>query len=252
MSDPAIALQLYTVRDVLKEDYVGGLKQVKGIGYDAVELAGGMPYDGPRAKEILDDIGLRAVAMHVDLRELEGNLQKWIDFSSALGTHDLICPYLPEERRKTREDWLALASLLDRIGAACREQGKRLSYHNHSFEFVDLDGQYALDLLYERTSAHNLYAELDTYWVKHGGEDPVAYVRKYAGRIPILHVKDMAGDEGRSFAEVGSGILDWPAIHRASLQAGVEWYCVEQDVCQRPSMESARLSLQYIAQLVGG
>jgi len=252
MANPEVALQLYTVRDVLKEDYVGGLKQVKDIGYDAVELAGAAPYAGPRMKEILDDIGLRVVGMHVSLEELEGNLQKWIEFSTAVGTDDLVCPYLPEERRKTKEDWLSVAAVLDSIGAACREQGKRLSYHNHSFEFVELDGQHALDLLYENTSPENLYAELDTYWVKHGGEDPVAYVRKCTGRIVILHVKDMAGDQERSFAEIGSGILDWPAIHRASLQAGVRWYCVEQDVCSRPSMESARLSLQYITKLVGG
>jgi len=252
MAEPRIALQLYTVRDVLKEDYVGGLKQVKSIGYDAVELSGQMPYEDARMKEILDEIGLQVIGFHVPLDDLEGNLERWVELSSVFGTDNIICPYLPEERRKTKEGWLATASLLDEIGSRCRERGKRLSYHNHSFEFVRLDGQRALDLLYEKTSPQNLYAEIDTYWVKHGGEEPADYVRKYGARIVILHVKDMAEDQERSFTEIGSGILDWPAIHRASLGAGVQWYCVEQDICKMPSMESARRSLEYVSKLVGG
>ncbi len=111
---------------------------------------------------------------------------------------------------------------------------------------------YALDLLYENTSPESLYAELDTYWVQHGGADPTEYIRKLSGRISILHVKDMADDEERSFAPVGSGILDWPAIHAASQEAGVDYYCVEQDRCQGDSLDCARQSRKFLSGLLGG
>lgn len=252
MAQIPVALQLYTVRDHLAEDYVGTLRSVKEIGYDVVQLTGQLPFDAPEMKGILDDIGLSVAGMHVDLAELEGRLAHWVAYCKTVDTVDLVCPYLPEDRRQTQEDWLALAAALDQLGARCKEDGMRLSYHNHSFEFVRFDGRYALDLLYENTSPEHLYAEIDTYWVKHGGADPVEYIAKYAGRLPILHIKDMAGDEDRSFAEIGSGILDWPAIHRAAVKAGVECYCVEQDRCASDSLDSARISFEFMQELLGG
>lgn len=251
MAQISLALQLYTVRDHLSEDYVGTLQKVKDIGYDVVETGGGS-FDATRLKTVLDNTGLSVAGLHMGLGELEGDLSKCIAYAKTVGTENLVCSYLPEDRRKTREDWLTAAALLDGLGARCKEQGTRLSYHNHSFEFVQFDGQYALDLLYESTSPEHLYAEIDTYWVKHGGADPVEYVRKYAGRLPILHIKDMADDENRSFAEIGNGILDWQAIHAASLEAGVQYYAVEQDVCPGDSLDSARISYEFVQKLLTG
>ena len=251
MADIAVALQLYTVRDHTAKDYVGTLRQVQEIGYDVVQLTGEVPFDGPRMKQVLGEIGLAVAGIHVDLKQLESRLDHWVTFCKTVRTKDLVVPYLPEDRRQTKEDWLGLARLMDGMGARCKKQGVRLSYHNHSFEFVKFDGAYALDLLYTNSAPDRLYAELDTYWVKHGGADPVAYIRKYAGRLPILHIKDMADDQARSFREIGRGILDWPAIHRASATAGVEYYCVEQDICPGDSFDSARISLDYVRKLVG-
>ncbi len=250
MAQIPVALQLYTVRNALAEDYVGTLRKVKDIGYDLVQLTGHLPYDGPEMKRILEDIGLGAVGIHVDGRQLQENLDHWIEYARAVGTIDLVWPYIAEDLRGTREDWLKMAATMDDIGARCREQGARFSYHNHSFEFERFDGVYALDLLYQNTSPENLYAEIDTYWVQHGGEDPVDYIRRYADRIAILHLKDMADDEARSFAEVGNGILDWDAIHAASVEAGVEFYCVEQDQCAGDPMDSARMSREFLSQLM--
>jgi len=252
MAQIPVALQLYTVRDHLGEDYVGTLRRVKDIGYDVVQLTGFMPFEGPQMREVLDDIGLEVAGMHIGLDELESRLDHWMDYGRAVGTRDLVCPFMPEGRRRSKEGWLEAAAALEALGESCSEQGMRLSYHNHSFEFARFDGQYGLDLLYENTSPEHLYAELDTYWVQHGGEDPVAYIRKYAGRLPILHIKDMADDEQRSFTEIGNGILDWPAIHAASVEAGVECYCVEQDVCRGDSLDSARASLEFMRELLAG
>jgi len=251
MAQIRLALQLYTVRDHLKEDYVGTLKRVKEIGYDFVE-ATPPPSDAEKTKEVYDDAGLSIVDFHVSLGELEGNLDHWIDFARALGGADLVFPWMPEERRKTKEDWLANAALLEEIGARCTEAGLRLAYHNHSFEFVRFEGQYALDLLYANTTPENVRTELDTYWVKHGGADPAEYIRKYAGRGPLLHIKDMAADENRSFAEIGRGILDWPGIYAAALASGVECCIVEQDRCAGDSFDSARISFEFASELLAG
>ncbi|MGD2175689.1 MAG: sugar phosphate isomerase/epimerase [Candidatus Brocadiaceae bacterium] len=252
MAEMPIALQLYTVRDQLAEDYVGTLKSVKKIGYDHVQLTGRLPFEAPEMRDVLEGIGLGVTGIHVGGDQLRDDLDRWIDYAKGVGTRDLVWPAIPEHERETREDWLRIAETMDELGARCREQGIRLSYHNHSFEFLRFDGTYALDLLYERTSPENLYAEIDTYWVQHGGEDPVDYIRRYAGRLPILHVKDMADDEARSFAEVGNGILDWGAIHEAAVQAGVEVYAVEQDRCPGHPFDSARMSLNFLRELVSG
>jgi sugar phosphate isomerase/epimerase len=246
MSNIPVALQLYTVRERLAKDYPGTLAQVKKIGYNAVQLTGNIPYDGPRMKQLLGDLGLAPAGVHIAPDSLEHELNKWIEFCSVIGTKDLICPYLPEEWRIGESGWLDTAERLNKIGQKCSEAGKRLSYHNHSFEFEKFSGKYALDLLFEQTSEKYLMAELDTYWIKHGGEDPVEYIRKYAGRIPILHLKDMADDKERSFAEIGQGLLNWDEIFKAGAEAGVEWFCVEQDVCRQDPLESARISLEFI------
>jgi len=251
MHKPTLALQVYTVREALAKDFAGTLRKVKEIGYDAVELTGTGPYDGPALGKLLEELGLRVAGIHVGLQALEQDLDGLLALAAALRTPNLVCPALPEERRGTREDWIAVARTLDGIGQRCREGGLRLSYHNHSFEFVRFGEQYALDLLLESCSPSNVWSELDTYWVKHGGADPVQYIRRYAGRISILHCKDMAGDENRSFAEVGRGVLDWRAIHEAALSAGVEWYCVEQDVCPGDPFESARISADFIRAELG-
>ncbi len=250
MAQIQIALQLYTVREQMAEDYAGTLQRVKDIGYDVVQLTGHLPGDAAETKAMLDGIGLSVAGIHIDLGELEGNLQHWIDFCKAVGTIDLVCPAIPGNRREGEANWLALAGVLDGIGATCREQGTRLSYHNHSFEFVKFGDRYALDLLYQETSPENLLCEIDTYWIQHGGECPAAYIRTYSGRGPILHIKDMADDEARSFAEIGRGILDWDAIHAASLEAGVECYCVEQDRCAGDPLESARISYEFTKKLI--
>jgi len=246
-----VALQLFTVRDLLKQDYAGTLKKAKDIGYDLVQLTGQMPCEAPGVKEMLDDAGLTVAGIHIGLSELEERVDYWADYAKTVGTKDVVVPYLPDELRRTKEDWLAMAARLDRLGAEYKSRGMRLSYHNHSFEFAQFDGVYGLELLYANSSPEHLYAEIDTYWVEHGGADPVEYVRKYSGRLPILHVKDMADDEERSFAEIGRGILDWEGILTAAAEAGTEVLAVEQDRCTGDPMESARISREFLKQLLG-
>ncbi len=246
MSTIPVALQLYTVRDDVERDLEGTLRQVAEIGYAGVEFAGYADRKAAELKSLLAELNLRPAGGHVPIDQLESDLDRVIEFALELGNPYIVCPWIPEERREEKSDWLAIAQLFNSVGEKCKQNGLTFCYHNHSFEFEKFGDTYALDLLFGATKLQLVKAELDTYWIKHGGADPVEYLRCYAGRCPLLHIKDMADDEERSFAEVGEGILDWSAIFDAAEAGGLDWYIVEQDTCSGPPLESARLSFENL------
>jgi len=241
------ALQLYTVRDHLDRDLAGTLKQVKAMGYDYVELAGLAGRTAREWRELLDELGLAAVSSHVGYAEVTGDVDAAVTDANLLGLKYIVVPYLGADMAPDKAAWLTCARKLDAAGAKIREAGLQLCYHNHAHEFERYDGEYIFDLLYRETKPEHLAAEIDTYWVQYGGADPVATIRRYAGRCPLLHIKDMTAEEPRTFAEVGKGIMDWPAIFAAGKEAGAEWYIVEQDTCAGDSLESARISAEFMA-----
>ncbi len=246
MASIPVALQMYTLRDAAARDFVGTLRQVAEIGYAGVEFAGTGGLSADDLRRLLVDLNLRVAGSHTGLPELETNLNAALDYNQALGNEFVVCPWLPQERRGSADAYRALGEVLNRAGAACKARGMQLCYHNHDFEFQQFEGQYGLDILYAATDPELVQAELDTYWIKKGGTDPAAYIRQYAGRCPLIHLKDIAADEGGSFAEVGEGTQDWPAIFSASETAGARWYIVEQDSCPRPPLESIAISLRNL------
>jgi len=242
-----VALQLYTVRDDLARDFLGTLRQVADMGYTAVEFAGYGDMTAPELKKVMDDLGLRGVSTHIPLNQLEGDPSAAMEFARAVGCSHVGCPYLPEDRRGDAAGYRALASVLTRAGAKAKEYGLSFFYHNHAFEFERVDGQYALDVLFEAADANLVNSEFDVYWAQYGNVDPVAYIHKLGRRCTLIHMKDMAPDEARSFAEVGEGTMDMDAIVAAGQEVGVQWYIVEQDLSKnRPALEAARLSLRNI------
>ena len=247
MAQIPVALQLYTVRDVAAEDFVGTVRQVADMGYAGVELAGETGGMSPaELKSFLDDLGLKRAGSHTGLDLLEGDLQKVIDDNLAVGNPWVVCPWMPEERRQDADGWRKAAEALTEIGGKVKAAGLQLCYHNHSFEFEQFEGQTGFDIFYEAADPELVMAEIDTYWVQHGGEDPAATIRRFAGRCPLVHLKDMTDDPEPTFTEVGNGILDFQAIFAASVEAGADWYIVEQDRCDGPSIESARISLENL------
>jgi len=244
-----VALQMYTVRDIAKDDLPGALRRVAEIGYKGVELAGTGGLSAGELKGILFDLGLEIAANHVGLEQLENNLEEVLDYNAELANDYIVCPYIPEGRRRTAADYRSLAEVLNSIGLECQDRDLQFCYHNHAFEFEKFDGLFGLDILFDATFADVVKAELDVYWIAYGGERPVEYIRRYADRVPLVHLKDLAADEKRSFAEVGEGILDMPAIVQACRDARVDWLIVEQDVCKRPPLECAAISLRNLKQM---
>src|SRR5438105_100308 len=235
---------MYTVRDEAGKDFEGTLRRVKEMGYRGVELAGTNGLVAGELKGLLFDVGLECAGNHVSLDRLENEMTEVLDYNSALANDYIICPYIPEDRRRTADDWRQLAESLNDIGIACQEKDITFCYHNHAFEFERIGGQYALDFLFDATFSDLVRSELDVYWVAYGGEDPVEYLRRYGERVPLVHLKDMAADETRTFAEIGEGKLDIRAIVTTCQQIGVDWLIVEQDTCNRPSLESAAISFE--------
>jgi len=241
-----VALQMYTLRDETSKDFVGTLKNVASIGYNAVEFAG---YGGLSAKSLrslLDDLGIRGISTHVGADALRNDLQGVIDYALIVGLEYIVLPWLPKEYITNTDSFSILTDALNQAGEVCAKQGITLCYHNHDFEFAQIEGKYALDLLYAATNPDYVKAELDLYWVKRAGLDPVAYVKQYPGRVPLIHLKDMANDTEKSFAEVGYGVMDMDGIFAAGAEVGTKWYIVEQDVCKRPPLESVRMSFEYL------
>lgn len=239
-----VALQLYTVRSDMEKDVDGTLAQVAAMGYAGVELAGLHGRSAAQLRQTLDGLGLQVAGAHVPLNALQDNTAQSLDDLEALGSKFVALPWLPPELRSSRESFERLGEQLNTIGAACKARGVTLCYHNHDFEFQQFDGVYALDLLYAHTDPSLLQAEIDTYWVQYAGLDSVAYVRQYADRAPLIHLKDMADDGTRFFAEIGTGTLPVDAIIAAA--TGAKWLIVEQDQSRRTPLESVRISIENL------
>lgn len=246
MRKMGIGLQLYTLRNELAEDFRGGLRKVAALGYEGVEFAG---YGGLTAEELralLDELGLRAIGSHVRYPLLKERLQEELAYAKAIGAEYVVCPNLPPEER---EDWGSVYAFLSEAGEEAKKYGLRLAYHNHAFEFESkVDGMWAYDALFERVAADRLQVEMDVGWVQFAGEDPLAYIRKYAGRLPIVHLKDFrkAADGTIDTRELGHGIVPLPDVLQAASDAGVAWLVVEQDQCVNPPFDSIATSVEWL------
>ena len=227
-----IAVQTYTLRDQMTSDFWGTLRRIAAMGYAGVELTdvrGIMRAEDLQSR--LETMSLCVVGVHVSLEQIESELDEVLDYYSEVGVDHITVPYVPQERRNTAHDWMALGGLLSEAGSCARERGMILGYHNHDFEMKKYDGVTGLDILLRAADARNLQWEPDTFWIQYGGENPVEYIKRYAGRIGLMHIKDMTVGAEKKFAPVGTGILDWSAIIPAAKAAGIPWLIVEQDDC---------------------
>ena len=244
-----IALQLYTVRAGTAGDFIGTLERLAGMGYRAVEFAGYGNVPPNELRAALDRLGLRAMGAHVRLDHFEGRLGETIDELRTLGCEYAVVPAVPQERRGSADAVRRLAQSFNRWAEECRSAGLRFGYHNHAFEFAPLDGgQTMYDLLTAETDPALVALELDVYWAQHAGVDPLGLIRRHADRLPLLHVKDMAGDAERSDVPVGEGTLPWAEILAAGDAAGTRWYIVEQDHPRSP-MEDVERSLRNLERM---
>lgn len=244
------ALQLYSVRDMTARDFAGTMKKVADIGYKLVETAGyGNLKTAKEARKALDDAGLKAVSGHFAIDMLEKQIEQVVDDAEVLGLEMVVCPYLAEDRRSAA-GYQATAKSLEKAGLALHQHGPVLAYHNHSFEFDKFDGKNGMDIILENTQPHLVAAEIDVYWVKSAGVDPVEYLNKLGDRVRALHLKDMLPGTEKRFAPVGTGIIDFKAVLAAAQKNGVRYGIVEQDrTYDQATLDAIKTSLENLKKL---
>ncbi len=262
-----IAIQLYSVRDEAAADLRGTLAAIKEMGYEGVEFAGLHGYSAAAIKAMCHEIGLCPISAHVPYYDMVADPEGVLRTYAEIGCKYVAIPYLTPECRPGTDGFAKVVENAAMLGEVANKLGMTLLYHNHDFEFEKIDGKYALEVLYDTVPCSLLQTELDTCWVRVGGEEPAAYVKKFAGRAPVVHLKDYAGGKSEhmyeligiesdaapeenpfEFRPVGSGVQNIPAIIAAAESAGAEWLVVEQD---QPSMslspiECARKSIEYL------
>lgn len=245
-----IAAQLYTVRDYLKTpaDVAVSLKKIRQIGYEAVQVSGMGPIDEAELNRILAGEGLICCATHEDGNKILNETEVIIERLQKLNCRYTAYPWPAGVDFSTLQNVLDLTAKLDAAGKKMRKAGQVLTYHNHGIELMHVDGKPALDWIYEKSNKKNLQGEIDTFWIQNGGADPVAWCKKLKNRLPLIHLKDYTVMEHKpSFAAVGQGNLNMPAIVKAAEKAGCEWFIVEQDDCYgRDPFDNLAISYAYL------
>ena len=234
MAKPIVGAQLYTLRDSCKtlDGVAATLERVRAIGYTAIQISGFGPMDPRDVARVVKASGLAVAGTHMGWNRFLKETDAVIAEHRLWGCRHAAIGSLPGEYN-TADGVRRFLDELGPVSARLAAAGLDFSYHNHSHELVRYGGRTWLDLLYDGAAPDVLKAEIDTYWIQAGGADPVAWVRRMAGREPLLHLKDMCVTPERQqrFAEVGEGNLNWPAILAEAERGGVEYLLVEQDDC---------------------
>ena len=268
-----VAVQVYGLRDLLEktpENFRDVMTKVKEIGYDGVELAGLYGLDPAYIRDTLAEIGLVPISAHAPFADMMDDLDKVIADYKTIGVKYLVMPYMAEEYRPANpEGFKKFLPLLNQVGEKIHAAGMTFLYHNHDFEFVKLEGgKWGYDEMFDSIPHDNLMSELDTCWCDVATHEPVEFIKKYTGRIPVVHLKDYikkgevknmykligieTKDDGKDtgyfgFRPVGFGQMIWEPILNASLEAGANWVVVEQDEhYELDPLEAARRSREYL------
>ena len=240
-----VGLQLYTVRDLMKADLAGTLAKVAAIGYKEVEFAGYFGRTPAEIRALLRRNGITSPSTHLSFDLLQTGWQKALDDAKAIGHHWVTIAWIPEEKRKSLDDWKAHAALFNRAAAQAKSAGLRFAYHNHDFEFKDFGDVIPLELLLKETDPSLVDFEMDLYWVTFGGGNPIDLFNRYPKRFPLVHVKDSSGPPDKKIVDVGQGTIDFRSIFAQSDKAGIKHYFVEHDQPADP-IATIRNSYKYL------
>ncbi len=265
-----IGVQLYTVRNIYPKDARKTIETIAKIGFKEVETLRPML---ETVLPLLKEFGLNPVSGHYETPFVTGNWEAWkgafpqgkpadldwsklCDVAAKAGQKYMVIPYVqPGERGKTLDSYKVFADQLNKAGAATKAAGLKMAYHHHAFEFAKIDGTRIIDLLMERTDPQLMQLEMDVFWVSIAGEDAVAMLKKWKGRVALMHLKDKdaaapkmfgEGVPATAFKEVGYGTLDFKAILKTAQSTGVKHFFVEQDQTPGDPLDSIRKSYEKV------
>jgi len=240
-------IQLFSLRDVIKEDVAGTLKKVGQMGYSEVEFAGYYGLKPAEMKKLLDDSGLKAVSTHIGKEAISERLDAEIEYNLAVGSTNIV---LASGGMETADDVKAIAEILSKAAEKGAKSGVTIGYHNHAYEFErTVNGKRFIDLLAEESDKRVTF-EFDVYWVAFAGVDPLEYVKKYAGREVLMHMKELGIVNGeKKNVEVGDGTIDFKSLITTGKQIGIKHFIVEQEGYTMPVIESCARSAQGVKKL---
>jgi sugar phosphate isomerase/epimerase len=251
---PHIGLLLsLTGGEWLKQNPREALQKIAEAGYKELEFGGdiGLGLNAGELVKYLKSLGLKPLIGSTSMAAMNNPEQLKSDLKKCkeLGQKYIACywPWTDDGKNKQLEDWARVAENLNKGGAICRKEGVPLIYHNHDIEFKLTGGQIPFDTLMQHLDPALVGIELDLYWITKGGQSPVDYIRKYPGRYPVYHVKDMKASD-KDFACVGSGCIDFPGIFKLNAIAGVKHFMVEHDRPENPR-DCIESSAKYLLNL---
>jgi len=239
------AIQLYSVRDVMENNFTGTLEKLgsKGMGYTGVEFAGFGGLTAEEMKKALADNGLKPISSHTGLERLLTALDEEITYHKDIGAEYIICPYAEME---TKADVLELAKKLTPVTEKITAAGLKFGYHNHAHEFIKDEGEYLLDILFDNLPDEAVM-ELDVYWTEYAGIDTKAYMDKHKNRLELLHIKQIGKDKHN--VELDKGLIDFKDLIKKAGMNGVKHFILEQEEYETTSLASVKNAINYINSL---
>lgn len=242
-------VQLYSVRKEMLADATGTLKKLAALGYKELESArsdkGNYYGLSPKVmKKTCDSLGLNMRSGHIHIDE---NFQKSLDEAKEVGQEYLICSTMPTEGQ-TLDNYKKVAEAFNKSGEACKKLDIKFGYHNHDYEFETANGQTLYDVLLANTDPKLVHMELDLGWVVASGKDPLDYFKRFPGRFPLWHLKDMDLQKKHS-TEFGKGGLKIEEILKGGEQSGLKYFFVEQEEYTSTALESLKEDIEYLKKL---
>lgn len=244
-----IGAQLYTLREYAKtpEALAETLRRVADIGYRTVQVSGTCSYEADWLRERLLETGLRCVLTHYSPDRIREAPEDTAAFHRIFGCYYIGIGSAPGGLA-TEEDYRRFVRDFKEPGRRLRRAGCQMMYHNHAMEFArGTDGRLYIERMAADFQPEELMFTLDTYWVQYGGGDPAAWLERLSGRVPCVHLKDMAYTDRPVMAPVGTGNMNFEAILKACDKAGARWLLVEQDDCYgEDAFDCLRRSYKYL------
>jgi sugar phosphate isomerase/epimerase len=247
-----IGVQIYSVRNDFAKDVPGVLAGIRKIGYEGVEFAGYANYGNNAAglRKLLDDNGLKACGSHIQggLPALQGDgFARETEFNKIIGNDRLI---IASGNARTVDDWSRFADSFSALAEKLKPLQMRIGYHNHTGEFSPVDGRIPEYIFFDKASP-DVFVQLDIGHCAHGGGDPVAVIKKYAGRLVSLHVKDWDPATGGDI--VGEGIVQWDEVLAACARApSLQWYNIEEESGKFPGLDGIDKDFKNFTKLLAG
>jgi sugar phosphate isomerase/epimerase len=248
-----VGLELYSVRDALKQDPEGTVRAVAQMGYQAVEFYA--PYyewtdaQAKQMRKLMDDLGIRCYSTHNNADYFSADkITRARDLNLILGCKYVVLAWVDPKTTDPKtglDGWKAAADKLNAAAETLEPSGLKPGYHNHQAEWVSVNGLRPMDILAKNTKA-SVMLQLDVGTCLEGGADPVAWIRANPGRIRSIHCKDWSPDAAKGYKVLfGEGVADWKGIFQAAENGGgVEYYLVEQEGSRFPELATASKCLQ--------